>query len=343
MQETIKYVDKRTKTELIHFEQNPQEAKTKIIEGKKYIQQINKEKLYQLSNEEDKIEKYNKENWQNGICIQIPENKKAKINIETTTNKFTAHRKQIILQKNSQATIIDRTQGEATTNSETTEIFLEENTKLNYIKIQTLGKNTTNFSIKKTKLSKNSKLNQTNILLGAKTNIERTEIDLNQEKSQATVTDIIFQEENQHYDISTTTQHTQKNTTSEINAKIALQTQSRCIYRPLIKIKPNATNSKGNQKGKILMLSQEAKADPIPSLDIENNEVQCSHGIGITQIDDEKLFYLETRGINPETAKKEIIKGFFKTTLKDQKTEQELKKEVEKRIQKNTQKWTPPT
>ena len=83
----------------------------------------------------------------------------------------------------------------------------------------------------------------------------------------------------------------------------------------LIKIESNAFESNGYQKEDTLLLSPDAEADSIPNLEIDNNEVRCTHGAAIGPVDEEKLFYLRSRGLGEELAKKKIVEGFFEPMI----------------------------
>ena len=89
----------------------------------------------------------------------------------------------------------------------------------------------------------------------------------------------------------------------------------KCLYRGLVKINRNAFGSNGYQKEDTLLLSEEAAADSIPNLEIDNNDVKCTHGASIGRIDREKLFYMKSRGLNEEQATREYVKGFFEPLI----------------------------
>jgi len=111
---------------------------------------------------------------------------------------------------------------------------------------------------------------------------------------------------------------------------------SRALSRGLVYISKNAEQSTGYEKQDALLLSDEAEADAIPNLQIENNDVKCSHGSTIGQIDKEQLFYLMSRGLNEESAKKKIIEGYFAPVLdmmQDQDAREKLQATIEKAIE----------
>tara|TARA_Y100000310_G_scaffold244886_1_gene249800 strand:- start:4453 stop:5235 length:783 start_codon:yes stop_codon:yes gene_type:complete len=111
------------------------------------------------------------------------------------------------------------------------------------------------------------------------------------------------------FDVNNEVIHLGDNSRSEIVNKAVLDGKSRQVYRGLIKI--NGENCKGNQKSNTLLLSSQARADNIPNLEIENNEVVCGHGVSISKIDENVLFYMMSRGLSLEEAKKEFVRGFL--------------------------------
>ena len=88
-----------------------------------------------------------------------------------------------------------------------------------------------------------------------------------------------------------------------------MEDHSKTIYRSLIDIRANAFNAVGHQKEETLLLSPNAQISSVPDLEIANNEVSCSHGVSTTTIDDESLFYFQSRGMDTETAKQAILHG----------------------------------
>ena len=104
----------------------------------------------------------------------------------------------------------------------------------------------------------------------------------------------------------------------------------------MIKINPLATNCEGYQKDDTLLLSENARADVVPNLEIANNEVKCSHGATITQIDEEKLFYMMSRGLDEKNAKKTMIEGFFDPVFarfENESIKEEIVKTITERLQ----------
>jgi Fe-S cluster assembly protein SufD len=93
--------------------------------------------------------------------------------------------------------------------------------------------------------------------------------------------------------------------------KGAVKDQAKSVYTGLIKIRDNADKSEAFQTNRNLTLSSGSWAESVPNLEIETNDVKCSHASTVGPIDDEQRFYLESRGIRPEIAERLVVFGFF--------------------------------
>ncbi len=276
-------------------------AKLKEITEKEFMefQKINveKDKFYYLHQE--KINKF--------IYLNIPKkiNEPIIVNIDCDENVFLSFYIQV--EKNSKATIIFNKKGSFF--SEDIRIITKENSLLDFILIDSLKKENIQKIITSSK--KNSNINIVSTCLSG----EYKKIDiinsLFEEESNINTTVLYHSNKNQIFDIYTAAIHEAPNTTSNILTKGVVLDKSKALSRGLIKIKQHAPNSKGYEKQEVLILSDNAEADAIPNLEIDNNEVICSHGSSVTNIDKELLFYMTSRGINEDDAKKLLINGFF--------------------------------
>jgi Fe-S cluster assembly protein SufD len=102
---------------------------------------------------------------------------------------------------------------------------------------------------------------------------------------------------------------------SDLLFKGALRGRARTVYQGLIKVHKDAQRSDAYQANRNLILSDKARADSIPSLEIEANDVRCTHGATVGQVDEEQLFYIMARGLSRHDAERLIIAGFFEPVL----------------------------
>ena len=109
--------------------------------------------------------------------------------------------------------------------------------------------------------------------------------------------------------------HAAPHGTSDLLYKGALKDRSRAVYSGLVKVRPGAQKTDAMQTNRNVVLSEGSKADSIPNLEIEANDVRCGHAASVGPISDEELFYLQTRGIPRGEAERLIVKGFFQEVL----------------------------
>jgi Fe-S cluster assembly protein SufD len=128
---------------------------------------------------------------------------------------------------------------------------------------------------------------------------------------------VYFGEANQMHDFRTLQDHIAPNTTSELLFKGALDGHARAVYTGLIHIGKEASGVNAIQTNRNVKLSEHAWAESVPNLEIENNDVRCSHASAIGPVDEEQRFYLESRGVPPEIADQLIVLGFLDEVVDD--------------------------
>ncbi|MDA8277031.1 MAG: Fe-S cluster assembly protein SufD [Actinomycetota bacterium] len=121
-----------------------------------------------------------------------------------------------------------------------------------------------------------------------------------------------FGSDKQMLDFRTFQRHIAPRSTSDLLFKGAVGNDAHSVYSGLVVIEEGAVKSDAYQTNRNLVLSPGARADSVPNLDIRENSVRCSHASAVGPIDPEMMFYLESRGVDPEEARRLIIEGFFK-------------------------------
>ncbi len=122
---------------------------------------------------------------------------------------------------------------------------------------------------------------------------------------------VMFTEGRQHLSYHTLQHHRAPHCRSDFLYKAALQDKSRTVWRGMIKVDPVAQKTDGYQRNDNLLLSQSVRADAIPGLEIEADDVRCTHGSTTGRVDDELLFYAQSRGFTRREAVRLIVTGFF--------------------------------
>ncbi len=192
-----------------------------------------------------------------------------------------------------------------------TDIIVNSGAHLDIAVIQALKKNSVSLISLNIILSDNA---SASILLGSfgsANSLTEQEIHLRGTSSNAYPAGAYLLRGNQQSNHNINVFHTGKNTCSDMLVKGVVTDSSKGLFQGLIDIDNGAFGCEGYQKHESLIIGDKAGAYAIPNLKIRNNDVSCSHGATIGQVDDEQLFYLTSRGISEKNAKKMIIKGFF--------------------------------
>ena len=115
----------------------------------------------------------------------------------------------------------------------------------------------------------------------------------------------------QHIDFDTTQEHAAPHTTSDLAFRGVLQDRSSAVWKGNIIVDPGAQKTDAFQDSRNLLISKRAHADSIPGLEIQANDVRCTHAAAVAQVDPEQLFYLRSHGIDEAAAKRLVVEGFL--------------------------------
>jgi len=196
-----------------------------------------------------------------------------------------------------------------------TEISVGEGASLHMATFQRWGGNVYHFGTERVRVARDARFHWTFTALGGKLTKMDLEMHLDGEGSEAKFSGCYFGDQTQHFDFHTFQNHLAGHTTSDLLFKGALRGRARMVYQGLIKVHKDAQRSDAYQANRNLLLSDKARADSIPSLEIEANDVRCTHGATVGQVDEEQLFYIMTRGLARREAEQMIIGGFFEPVL----------------------------
>jgi Fe-S cluster assembly protein SufD len=195
------------------------------------------------------------------------------------------------------------------------EIFLGEGAQVGYVSVQKWGRKVWHFGDQHARLEKDAKLRLFNVTLGGQFSKTRVEASLVGQGAEAELKAIYLASGEQFFDFHTLQDHQVGNTRSDLLFKGALQDTARTVYAGLIRIEKGAAHSDAYQANRNLVLSEHAKATSIPMLEIDNNDVRCTHGATVGPVDPISMFYLQSRGIPEATARRMIVQGFFGQVL----------------------------
>jgi Fe-S cluster assembly protein SufD len=191
------------------------------------------------------------------------------------------------------------------------EIIVGPEAKLNFVELQSLGVDVWNISHETVTLENDAHVDWIFGALGSKVTKNFSHLNLAGRGATGKMSGFYFTNGNQHLDHDTQQNHLAPNTTSDLLFKGALLGESRSIWQGMIYVDPKASKTDGYQANRNLVLSQKARADSIPGLEILTDDVRCTHGATVGKIDQELVFYLQSRGLPKKEAEKLIVEGFF--------------------------------
>ena len=191
------------------------------------------------------------------------------------------------------------------------ELFVGDGAKLEYVSIQNLSQETWHFASHRATVGRDAELDWVAGGFGSKKGKVRIENDLAGQGATSRVTGAYFADGTQHLDYDTLQKHLAPNTTSDFAFKGALRDEATAVWRGMIKVEKDAQKTNAYQENRNLLLSPRAHADSIPGLEIEANDVRCTHGATVSQVDRDELFYCMARGLSRGEAERLIVRGFY--------------------------------
>ena len=215
----------------------------------------------------------------------------------------------VIVEAGSKATIVETYSGLGFTNAGV-QIVVEDNANLTHYRVQKESHEAFHYGVTEVALGRGATYNSTNINLGAA--LSRHDIDLKftAEGSEAWVDGLYMIGGSQHSDTHSIIDHTVPHCTSHQNYKGVLNDKARAVFNGKVFVRENAHGTDAKQQNKNLLLSNDARVDTKPQLEIFNDDVKCAHGATVGQLEEEELFYLLTRGLPEGLARNLLTYGF---------------------------------
>jgi Fe-S cluster assembly protein SufD len=196
-----------------------------------------------------------------------------------------------------------------------TEVDLGNNAHLSYSTVQQLGRATWQVAYQASRIGRDAVLRSFVAALGGGYARHLTQAALSGDNGTSELLAVYLGDGTQVQDLRTFQEHIAPRTKSELVFKGAVSDTARSVYTGLIHMHPGAKRADASQTNRNLVLSEGAHADSVPNLDIEENDVRCSHASAVGPIDADQLFYLATRGVPPEVAERLVLLGFFDDLL----------------------------
>jgi Fe-S cluster assembly protein SufD len=204
---------------------------------------------------------------------------------------------------------------ESTLAAPVVEMFIGKGANVGWVTYQDWGPGVKHVANVRASLDRDALLNTLVVTLGGDYSRTWKECTLAGEGANSFMYGLYFAHGDQRFEHWTLQDHASPHTTSDLLYKGALADTSQALYYGTIRIRKDSFRSDAYQANRNLVLSPKARALPNPQLEIENNDVRCTHGATVGQIDADHLFYLQSRGIPLEEAKRLIVFGFFNQVL----------------------------
>jgi Fe-S cluster assembly protein SufD len=262
----------------------------------------------------------NEANWQNGVLVYVPRGQRLERPFELSVvhdvdGSELDWRTLIVLEEGAEAEVWERYVS-ADAGSEglfngVVELVVGPGANLRYVCEQELSDRTWVFATQRAELARDASLEWVALGFGSARGKVRMETKLDGPGSSAKVTGAYAGAGRQHLDFDTTQEHAAAHTTSDLAFRGVLADRATAVWRGMIRVDPGAQQTDAFQESRNLLLSKNAHADAIPGLEIEANDVRCTHAAAVAQVDPEQLFYLRARGMPEARAKRLIIDGFL--------------------------------
>jgi len=277
-----------------------------------------------LPPEEGKFEALNAALWTDGVFLYVPRGVRLELPVRAT--RWLSHagsavctRTLVIAEAGSQVSYVEELLSEdvdeRALSSTAVEIIAKDGAQVQYVSIQRTGRGMFCQSAQRTLAFRDSTLNTLNVSLGGSV----SRVDLNARLlgpgAHSDMLGLYFGDEDQHFDHNTSQDHVAPNAGSDLLYKGALDGASRAVFRGVIRVHPGAQGTDAYQTNRNLLLSDEARADSLPNLEIEADDVKCSHGASVGQLDAEAIFYLLSRGMSLHQAERLVVIGFLGDVL----------------------------
>jgi Fe-S cluster assembly protein SufD len=281
-------------------------------------------RLHELVGWDEKFAAHNAAVWTNGLLVEVPKGvvveKPLYVRIANSLDSGSLFfRLLVVAEPESRFSVIEEYASEspelaAYTNA-AVELFVEQAARLEYVSIQNLSRETWHFASHHARVARDAELDWVAGGFGSKKGKVRIQNDLAGPGSTSRVTGAYFADGAQHLDYDTFQEHEAPSTTSDFAFKGALRDRASSVWRGMIRVEPDAQKTNAYQENRNLLLSAQAHADSIPGLEIMANDVRCTHGATVGQVDREQLFYLMARGLSRAEAERLIVRGFFSDIL----------------------------
>jgi Fe-S cluster assembly protein SufD len=240
----------------------------------------------------------------------------------------------VVLERGAEATLVEsylRTEETKYFTNSVVEIVLADDARLTHTRVQRESHQAFHVTTTGASLRRGSFYDATSITLGARLSRHDINVKFNAEGGEAFVDGLYLVGETQHTDTHSIIDHAVPNCASHQNYKGIVDDKARAVFNGIVLVRENASGTDAQQSNKNLLLSNDARVDTKPQLEIFNDDVKCAHGATVGQLEEEELFYLLSRGLNEDLARNLLTYGFAEEVINKIKIES-IKKQLDEAV-----------
>lgn len=278
--------------------------------------------------------------WDTGALIYVPKNTKVELPLQIILNQGEGvgnyHHTLLIAEEGAEVTVVDDLLGgKDGLQSSVVEIIQGDNAVVRYMNLQDFEHSTWNFMTGRAAVGRDTDLRWIQVSWGSRLTKAFLDLDLMGEGAHAELLGIYFPTGRQHIDHQTLQIHRVPNGFSDLLFNGALKDHARNVYMGIIRVHEGAQKTDSFQRNGNLILDNTARTDSIPGLEIEADDVRCTHAATAAQVEEEYVFYLMARGLSRPQAERMIVQGFFQAVIDRVPVEsvaRKLEKVIERKI-----------
>ena len=258
--------------------------------------------------------------WDTGSFIYVPRNTRVSLLLQTILNQGEGvggyHHTLLVAEEGAEVTVVDDMLGaENAFQASVVELVLGDSAQVRYMNLQDFKHTAWNFLTARAVLGKDTDLRWIQVSWGSRLTKAFLDLDMQGQGAHGELLGLYFPTRRQHIDHQTLQLHRVPNCFSDLLFNGALKHRARSVYMGIIKVLPGAQKTDAFQRNGNLILDGTARADSIPGLEIEADDVRCTHAATAAQVEDEYVFYLMARGLTRSQAERMIVQGFLQGVL----------------------------
>ena len=258
--------------------------------------------------------------WDTGTFIFVPRNTKVELPLQAILCQGDSvggyHHTLLVAEEGAEVTLVDDLMGaENAFQATVVELILKDNAQVRYINLQDYKHTAWNFLTGKAVMGKDTDLRWIQVSWGSRLTKAFLDLDMRGEGGHGELLGLYFPTRRQHIDHQTLQLHRVANCYSDLLFNGALKHRAHSVYMGIIKVLPGAQKTDAFQRNGNLILDGTARSDSIPGLEIEADDVRCTHAATAAQVEDEYVFYLMARGLTRPQAERMIVQGFLQGVL----------------------------